>query len=150
MEIKPFGKHVIIEPLEAPEKMGQIYLSDEQREGMEKRACGMVAAVGPKVNEYMAEQGNPPLEAGQIVVFWLQGVGTIQGRDLKQNVFCPAEAIVGLVVDDKFASERDLQEEIKKGERKEREALERRRRIGMASGAGGIMVPPPSVPRIVE
>lgn len=143
MEIRPFGKHVILEPLEAPEKIGQIFLTDEHKDGIEKRAVGMVAAVGGKVNESLAEMGEPPIEVGQIVVYWKPASGSVQGKDLKQKIYCTVDGLIGLVTRDDHASTEEFKAEIEKSKRREQDFLGKvgGSRLVQASGA---------VPRIVE
>lgn len=143
MDIQPFGKHVILEPLEAPEKIGEIFLSDEHRDGIEKRALGMVVAIGKKANEAMIEMGEEPLEIGDIVVYWKPGAGTIQGKDLKQKVYCAVDSLIGAVTRDDPASTKEFKHELDKAEKRERDWLNKAQGRGIVTAAG-------QVPRIVE
>lgn len=153
MEIRAFGDHVILEPLEPLEKIGGIFLPIENQEQMRQRAVAMIASLGPRVNTERATSGEEPLEVGQIVAYWKNKAGIVQGLDLKHLIYCHMDGLIGLVSSDRHASASDVKAARERSEKLEKEREERAARESSERGMGpGLLVPgmPMQGPRLSQ
>lgn len=103
MEIKAFGDHVILEPLDPPEKIGGLHIPESNQEKIRAREVGMVVAVGPKVNAE-GERLEDPLQVGDVVVYWKHKSSWLPGLNTKPYIYLHAENIVGRVIRDPYAT----------------------------------------------
>jgi hypothetical protein len=114
MDIQARGDFVILEPLDAPEKIGGIILTETKREMIRQRPLGRVLSVGPKVNDDLDAN---PIEVDDIVIFIdIDGWG-VHGLDGDMRAWCKRDHIVGKLLRDVSATPEELKAKTARAER---------------------------------
>lgn len=101
MDITAHNDFVILERLEAPEKIGNLVLPEANRELCRQRPIGRVLSVGPKVNDEITSE---PVEEGQIFLFDDRAAACCHGLDGDLRTWVRAEFLVGRLVSDQHAT----------------------------------------------
>src|SRR5690349_20685358 len=105
MKVQARGDNVILLPIEPPEKMSGLVLSEEEKMKWKARAVGLVLSVGPMVNDPLDAD---PIEEGQIVTFWGNHACLMEVYD-RRTLFCiRAEFVSGIVLEDKPATVEEI------------------------------------------
>lgn len=106
MKIQAVGTYVILENLEAPEKMGGLEIPETQKERIRQRPIGRVLSVGAGVNP---EGCKEPLAEGDIVIYGQGNAMHMYGLDGNIVWMVDREFIVGFVREDRMASGEELE-----------------------------------------
>ncbi len=136
MKIRPLIDHCVIEPLDPPEMLGGLHLTETQQDDLRQRAIGMLIEKGRKFDAFFTDQGEDPPEEHQIVLYWKNKAGVIQGLDAQHLVYCPAAALIGVVVDDKHATAAEIRAIKEKADKFHKEQIESMRASRLVTAAG--------------
>lgn len=101
MNVQARGDWIVMEPMEAPQKIGGILLPEAKREGIMQRPVGVVVSVGPDVNEVGKAD---PIEEGHVLIFSMHAAKAVHGLDGNVLYMTRAESVIGRVLNDLQAS----------------------------------------------
>lgn len=114
MEVKPRGDWLVMRPMQAPDRLGGLHISDEQKSNIQARPLGVVESKGPEVPE--------DVKVGSVVLYnENKGWFAVPGLDTRMLRCVQWANCVGVVLEDRTATA-DEMKRANEARRREEEA----------------------------